>query len=71
MERETIFGLGGLSPGHIVLCTLFRRLLYRILPLDNGGIVEDEETKIIEIYWNRSEIDYNPYERWVDYWNED
>jgi hypothetical protein len=34
-------------------------------------LVEDEETKVIEIYWNRSEIDYSPYERWVDYWNED
>lgn len=34
-------------------------------------LVENEETKIIEIFWQKSEIDYNPYERWVDYWNED
>lgn len=34
-------------------------------------LVEDEETRVIEIYWNRSEIDYSPYERWVDYWNEE
>lgn len=34
-------------------------------------LVEDERTRVIEIYWNRTAIDYSPYERWVDYWNED
>jgi len=34
-------------------------------------LVENEETKIIEIFWQKSEIDYSPYERWVDYWDED
>ena len=34
-------------------------------------LVQDEETKVIEIKWQRSEIDYHPYKRWVDYWSED
>lgn len=33
-------------------------------------LVQGEETKVIEIDWQRSEIDYNPYKRWVDYWSE-
>jgi len=28
-------------------------------------------TKSIEIFWNRSKIEYDPYQRWVDYWKED
>jgi len=34
-------------------------------------LVRDKETKVIEIDWQRSEIDYHPYKRWVDYWSED
>ena len=34
-------------------------------------LIEDEETKVIEIFWRQSKIDHNPYERWVDYWNEE
>jgi hypothetical protein len=34
-------------------------------------LVEDEEARVIEITWRRSEIDYNPYKRWVDYWKEE
>ena len=34
-------------------------------------LVQDEETKVIEIDWQRSEIDYHPYKRWVDYWREE
>jgi len=34
-------------------------------------LVRDRETKIIEIDWWRSEIDYHPYKRWVDYWREE
>ena len=33
-------------------------------------LVHDRETKVIEIDWQRSEIDYHPYKRWVDYWRE-
>ena len=34
-------------------------------------LVRNEETKVIEIEWQRSEIDYHPYKRWVDYWREE
>jgi len=34
-------------------------------------LVKDKESKVIEIYWQRTKIDYNPYKRWVDYWKED
>jgi len=33
-------------------------------------LARDEMTKVIEIHWRRVEIDYNPYERWIDYWRE-
>lgn len=35
------------------------------------AIVTDRESKAIEIYWQRKEIDYNPYQRWVDHWREE
>jgi len=34
-------------------------------------LVRVKETKVIEIEWQRSEIDYHPYKRWVDYWREE
>ena len=34
-------------------------------------LVKDRDSKVIEIYWQRSQIDYDPYKRWVDYWEED
>ena len=34
-------------------------------------LVQGEETKVIEIDWRRSEIDYHPYKRWIDYWREE
>jgi len=34
-------------------------------------LVEDKDSKVIEIYWQKAKIDYNPYKRWVDYWEED
>ncbi len=33
-------------------------------------LVRDKKTQVIEISWQRSKIDYNPYKRWVDYWEE-
>lgn len=33
-------------------------------------LVRDKETQGIEISWQRLKIDYNPYKRWVDYWEE-
>ncbi len=35
------------------------------------SLVDAEETKNIEITWQRAEIDYKPYKRWVDYWMEE
>jgi len=34
-------------------------------------LVEDEMSRVIEISWQKTKIDYNPYKRWVDYWRED
>jgi len=34
-------------------------------------LVGDKEAKFIEIGWQKSEIDYYPYKRWVDYWREE
>lgn len=34
-------------------------------------LVRNKETRIIEIDWQRSEIDYHPYKRWVDYSREE
>jgi len=34
-------------------------------------LARGKETKVIEIDWRRSEIDYHPYKRWVDYWREE
>ena len=33
-------------------------------------LVKDRKTQIIEIPWQRSKIDYNPYKKWVDCWKE-
>ena len=35
-----------------------------------SGLVEDDMSQLIEIFWQRTKIDYNPYKRWVDYWKE-
>lgn len=35
------------------------------------AIVTYKESKAIEIYWQRTEIDYDPYQRWVDHWREE
>lgn len=34
------------------------------------SLLQDKETKCIEISWKRSQIPYDPYKRWVDYWKE-
>jgi len=34
------------------------------------AIATDKDSKAIEIYWQTSKIEYNPYERWVDRWRE-
>jgi len=34
-------------------------------------LVNDSNSKQIPIHWIQTKIDYNPYTRWVDLWNED
>jgi hypothetical protein len=34
-------------------------------------LVEDSESRKIEINWHRPEVSFNPYKRWVDFWRED
>jgi len=34
-------------------------------------LMEDKDTKSIKVVWQRSEIEYDPYRRWVDYWREE
>ena len=36
-----------------------------------SSLVKDNLSKAIEINWQKTKIDYNPYKRWVDYWRED
>ncbi len=33
-------------------------------------LMKDAETKLIEINWEKAEVEFNPYKRWVDYWKE-
>lgn len=35
------------------------------------SLVKDDLSKSIEIKWQKTKIEYNPYKRWVDYWGED
>jgi hypothetical protein len=34
-------------------------------------LVEDSETKSITINWQKTKIDFNPYKRWIDLWEEE
>lgn len=34
-------------------------------------LVEDSETQFIKINWQRSEIKFNPYSRWIDLWKDE
>ena len=36
-----------------------------------SSLVKDNLSKVIEINWQKTKIDYDPYKRWVDYWRED
>jgi hypothetical protein len=36
-----------------------------------SALVEDTDSKKIEINWQRTEIRFNSYKRWVDLWRED
>ncbi|TET17379.1 MAG: type II restriction endonuclease subunit R [Dehalococcoidia bacterium] len=36
-----------------------------------SSLVLDKESKVVEIDWQKPEIDYHPYKRWVDYWREE
>lgn len=34
-------------------------------------LVKHKESKYIEIFWQKTKIDYDPFKRWIDYWKED
>jgi len=34
------------------------------------ALAKHKESRVIEIYWQKTKIDYNPYKKWVDYWEE-
>ena len=34
------------------------------------SLANDKESRTIEINWNKRNIDYDPYKRWLDYWSE-
>ena len=36
-----------------------------------SSLVQDKMSKVIEIDWKRTKVDYDPYKKWVDYWRED
>lgn len=36
-----------------------------------SSLIQDSETKSIEIKWIKRNIDYNQYKRWIDLWKED
>lgn len=36
-----------------------------------SALANDKETKVIEINWQRTKMNFNPYKRWVDFWRED
>ncbi len=35
------------------------------------SLVKDNDSKMIEINWHRTKIEFNAYKRWVDLWRED
>ncbi|MGC8798442.1 MAG: ThaI family type II restriction endonuclease, partial [candidate division WOR-3 bacterium] len=35
------------------------------------SLVKDNDSRKIEINWQRKEIEFNAYKRWVDLWRED
>ena len=34
-------------------------------------MINDNRTNVIDIAWEKVDIDFNPYQKWVDYWNEE
>ncbi len=34
-------------------------------------LVGDKETKVIEVSWQKSDVEHKRYQRWVDYWSEE
>ena len=35
-----------------------------------SSLVKAKASKVIEVSWQRARIDYSPYKRWVEYWEE-
>jgi len=36
-----------------------------------SSLVRGKDAKTIEIFWQKSKIEFDPYKKWVDYWKED
>ncbi|RKZ34882.1 type II restriction endonuclease subunit R [bacterium] len=36
-----------------------------------SSLIEDKATKNIQIEWQKRDVNYNPYKRWLDYWRGD
>ena len=36
-----------------------------------SNLVKHKASRVIEINWQRTSIEYNPYRRWVEYWEEE
>ena len=34
-------------------------------------MINDNRTNVIDINWKKADIDFNPYQKWVDYWSEE
>lgn len=34
-------------------------------------LINSKETKCVEIFWQKTKVDYDPYKKWIDYWKED
>jgi len=34
-------------------------------------LIKDSESRVIEIHWEKTKIEFNAYKRWIDLWRED
>jgi len=42
----------------------------RGVEITKEALVADEDSKAIDMYCQRTKIEYNPYKKWVSYWRE-
>ena len=36
-----------------------------------SSLIKDSESRVIEIHWEKTKIEFNAYKRWIDLWRED